>query len=192
MVFFACYEPLENRTFDVSENLKKILTLSGFVNTSIAVNGSFVEVISKKPEWETGTTQGIKIKKKIDHVKKPEVVWTVGEDEMMDEADLLDETDRTKPDIAAIRADFDCGTGKSGGKACKNCSCGRAELEAKGETSKQKLTLAMLENPGVESSCGSCGLGDAFRCAGCPYRGLPAFKPGEKIILPDDFFMDVL
>jgi len=61
---FACYEPLENRTFDVSENLKKILTLSGFVNTSIAVNGSFVEVISKKPEWETGTTQGIKIKKK--------------------------------------------------------------------------------------------------------------------------------
>jgi len=164
------------------------------VNTTISVNGSFVEVISKKPEWETGTTEGIKLKKKIQTEKKPAVVWTVDDDEIMDESDLIDENDRIKPDIVAIRAEFDCGAGKSsGGKACKNCTCGRAELEAKGgEAPKRKLTLEMLESPGIESSCGSCGLGDAFRCAGCPYRGLPSFKPGEKITLPDDFFVDVL
>jgi len=61
---FACYEPLENRTFEVSENLKRNLTVSGFVDTNISVNGSFVEVISKKPEWEPGTTQKINKKKK--------------------------------------------------------------------------------------------------------------------------------
>ena len=97
--------------------------------------------------------------------------------------ELIDNDDFNKPT-------FDCGTGGKVRTACKDCSCGLAE-QIESERSTTKLTLSMLENPGVGSSCGSCSLGDAFRCPGCPYRGLPAFTPGEKITLDDDFMMDL-
>ncbi|GIL78634.1 hypothetical protein Vretimale_6236 [Volvox reticuliferus] len=103
------------------------------------------------------------------------------EDELVDEDELLTAEDKK---ATAGPAPDDCEVGQSGRKACKNCSCGRAEAEAKeaaGVGGGVKLTAGMLENP--QSACGNCYLGDAFRCASCPYRGLPAFQPGEKITL---------
>lgn len=95
---------------------------------------------------------------------------------LIDDNDLLTEEDRAKP-----AATIDCGPGTTK-KACKNCSCGLAELEAAG--------TAPADTGAAKSSCGSCYLGDAFRCGTCPYRGLPAFKPGEQVQIPTDLLED--
>jgi len=96
-----------------------------------------------------------------------------GAPDLLDEDDLLEAEDHAEK--AAVTAD--CGTSNGGKrKACKNCSCGLRE---------------MLENednagaPPPKSACGNCSLGDAFRCAGCPHLGKPAFVPGEELKLAD-------
>jgi len=72
-------------------------------------------------------------------------------------------------------------------RACKNCSCGRKEKEDKGDPEE---LMKALERGDIKSECGNCYLGDAFRCASCPYKGLPAFKPGDKVKLDVDFTDD--
>ena len=64
-------------------------------------------------------------------------------------------------------------------KACKNCSCGRKDAEDDNVSPEE--FKRRLESGEIKSSCGSCYLGDDFRCATCPFRGQPAFAPGEKV-----------
>lgn len=99
----------------------------------------------------------------------------VNQERLLKDDEILTEEEKKKPDTAA------CGTTQEGQeqkpkKPCANCTCGLADKEAS-ETSEPTDSAA------PKASCGSCYLGDAFRCASCPYRGMPAFKPGEKVTI---------
>ncbi|XP_019878057.2 anamorsin homolog [Aethina tumida] len=147
-----------------------LLKTNGFVN--VTKEGS--DVTSLKPKYEIGSSAKLNIK------KPAATVWKLDNNddedvETIDPDNLLDEEDLKKPDPSSLKV---CGTtGKR--KACKDCSCGLAE-ELEQEAREGKV-VDTTNAP--KSSCGSCYLGDAFRCASCPYLGMPAFKPGEKIQL---------
>ncbi|KAJ8713579.1 hypothetical protein PYW07_013949 [Mythimna separata] len=149
-------------------DLTSTLKINGFVNVIKSLDNLY---IAEKPKFEVGSKASLKLNGKPTVWKLDDTVedaWTGGnDDDIIDDSQLLDENDLKKPDQSSLRV---CATtGKR--KACADCSCGLAE-ELKGE---------VKETP--KSSCGSCYLGDAFRCATCPYLGMPAFKPGEKVKL---------
>lgn len=105
--------------------------------------------------------------------------FAVGGGDLVDEDALLEDEDLVKPPT-----EYDCGPSAGAArKACKNCTCGLAEEEAAGE-------VVVVKTEAQASACGNCYLGDAFRCATCPSRGKPAFKPGQENVqldLTDDF-----
>lgn len=167
-----------------SSELERKLLISGFIEAQVLqlkplllpedVQSLTIKV--KKPSWEIGSSFSIKTVTK----SMPKV--QIDDDmDLIDEDSLLTDEDLKKPQLPIIG---DCEVGSTR-KACKNCTCGRAEEEEKVE--KLGLTAELLNNP--QSACGSCGLGDAFRCGSCPYKGLPPFKLGEKVSLAGNFLV---
>ncbi|XP_022983275.1 anamorsin homolog isoform X2 [Cucurbita maxima] len=153
------------------EEISRVLKPDGTIliyKTSQSVAVEKDEIRAKKPSWKIGSS--FSIKKSAKSLPK---IQLDDDSDLIDEDSLLTEEDLKKPQLPSVG---DCEVGSTR-KACKNCSCGRAEAEEKVE--KLGLTPDLLENP--QSACGSCGLGDAFRCSTCPYKGLPAFKLGEKV-----------
>ncbi|CAD6261784.1 unnamed protein product [Miscanthus lutarioriparius] len=136
-----------------------------------------VTVKAKKASWSVGSS--FPLKKATKATRALPKIQIDDDSDLIDEDSLLTEEDLKKPQLPVV-GDCEVGAAK---KACKNCTCGRAEAEEK--VGKLELTAEQINNP--QSACGSCGLGDAFRCGTCPYRGLPPFKPGEKVSLSGNF-----
>ncbi|KAI0723196.1 DUF689-domain-containing protein [Earliella scabrosa] len=185
------------------------LTLAGFTVLTATKEGSLV---AQKPAHSTGTSISLQItsapvaalplRRKVDPERKAskKALWTLSAPSTpsIDAESLLTAADRERPAACepAVRG------APRRKKACKNCTCGLAELEAEelarskvvlldgaqdgqtvevSQSEKDRLLGAAAAAPKATSSCGNCYLGDAFRCSSCPYRGLPAFKPGEKV-----------
>ncbi len=176
------------------------LLLAGFVEATATG--------ARKPEWAEGAAQRLQLPKKWkldtddlveDDFKGAAVAWgDAGGDDLIDERDLLKDIARVEPgqQVLVPGEESECGPSK---KACKNCVCGRAEAEASGAAEQKNLTLEEVGAVTVDAAgrsvvdtaklkaasggCGSCSLGDAFRCKGCPSRGLPAYTIGERIVL---------
>jgi len=192
--------------------LRSALTLAGFLdiktnNTQPDSHVSTFEVVASKPQWEVGAKAALSfgLKRKHEEAKgvwtlssadtvdedvpvvvssKASSVWKISgdeEDELEDEDTLIGADDLRRPSGADLSAKRDdCEVGKSGKKACKNCTCGRADGQMEVEEEKK------VKAAEPKSSCGNCYLGDAFRCSSCPYKGLPPFKPGDKVTISLD------
>lgn len=167
-----------------SGNLVYALKLSGFVDIcqNTSDDGS-VDITCSKPSYEIGSSSKLPFAEATIGSQEPSAdvgkIWSLsaqdmldGQVELVDPDQLITDEDFNKPDPSALKAA--CGGEKR--RACRNCTCGLAE-----ELDRE---AAAVQQP--KSSCGNCYLGDAFRCSSCPYRGLPAFKPGEKIVLTED------
>lgn len=151
--------------------------MSGFSN--IEEKSAFVS--AKKAPWNAkgGSLKERRAKQNIE--KEPANPWagkSTDDVEMVDEEDLLNEEAKTGAPVKTFASESDCITKP---KACDNCTCGRKEEEEGEKMSEEKKKD--LESGNIKSNCGKCYLGDAFRCATCPYLGQPAFEAGDKVKL---------
>lgn len=186
--------PINSSEGVTAHELKSNLVLNGFTSIDLQISSlqnnihrEIVTINCKTPEWKSQNSAklsfGTKFKKDNTSLNGDSLkadssnIWTISNDEnqeLIDEGLLLDKDDLIVPPTAAPG---DCSTRK---KACKDCTCGRAEAEMmEGIDLSKNVTVVTNKT----SSCGSCYLGDAFRCGTCPYLGMPAFKPGEIVTI---------
>jgi len=175
------------------QNIASDLTLAGFSVISVVDE----TVVAQKPAFTTGTSVSLKkqststplTRRKIDPAKK-KALWSFSSPatETIDPEALLTPEDHVRP---AACEPITKGAPRRK-KACKGCTCGLAELEEEekntqkivlldggegGEareiplSEKDRLATVAQTTSKATSSCGSCFLGDAFRCASCPYLG---------------------
>lgn len=196
------------------EELAKFIEIWGAVRVEQGVSAlsgklGVARIMVKKPAYEVGQKVKLSFKKKAPAAataqEEKKSVWTINangndDDELVDDEALLDEEDKVKPSKESLARPDDCEMTGGRRKACKNCTCGRAQQEGQEEEESNVVSLDLMETkdevvevdptPKAVGGCGSCALGDAFRCSTCPFLGMPAFNPGEKVTLGGMFGKD--
>ena len=188
----------ESAISETKDSITSELILSGFVNCKARVSEQELVFSCEKPSYERGQKFSLKTKQREEKQAEgslPETsnAWEENDDdERMNEDELLTKEDFERKTVEGATNDgVGCAPTR---KPCKDCTCGRKEEEENKENnandwkktkggndaSDAVVVVKMdLENDAMDdfkSSCGNCALGDAFRCAGCPYLGKPAFK----------------
>lgn len=167
-------------TREAGQLLDGDLQIAGFLNSMVAKDPTtgYRFAVATKPDVSVGAAAKVTI------VQTTSTKWKVGSLDLA-EGDLVDEGDLLDDGLDAAKVAGGCGDAPvgTGGKkrACKNCSCGLAEEEANGVVSSAPKTTE--EKIVKSSACGNCAKGDAFRCAGCPFLGKPAFEPGQERVM---------
>jgi len=186
--FFSYSSPFFSQCFDLlkpsgviyllssqSDQITSSLILNGFVDTRYENVGESMEgYLSHKPAWGTSEGSTIEFKPKITNPESTS--WSLlntdlHESDLVDEDDLLNESE-----LPVVRSE--CGVLSESGptkkrRACKNCSCGLAEVIQKEEETEneEENEKFQVQKPTMTSNCGSCYKGDAFRCSSCPFLG---------------------
>jgi hypothetical protein len=164
---------------DISFNL----LMAGFVDTTTEGNVT----TTSKTTWSSNSVADISTKEETkasaDSNLSGASTWsvlveegTIDDDGLVDDDELMAEATPLS-DVTVVESD--CSTRR---RACKNCSCGRAEMEEAEVNGTARPIITDEELQKSISTCGNCYKGDAFRCSGCPYLGKPAFRPDEAPI----------
>lgn len=165
--------------------------LAGFV----VENEKYIKVVKQPQTFElkkrNGASSGAKRALPVFKKLQKDIVKLSLDDDSLDESDdeLVDENSLiSQPLSMPIKCDLR--TAKKRRKACKDCTCGlKEELQREEGINDNVVTINVNDDDEIDftipgktgGSCGNCALGDAFRCDGCPYIGLPPFKPGEIV-----------
>jgi hypothetical protein len=189
--------------------LSSALTLAGF--TTLPAAGTPGVLVAQKPAAAAAAaSSSLKLRRpQADAAKRAskKALWTLSAGPTtpaIDAEALLTPADRARP-VPTCEPATDGAPRRK--KACKSCTCGLAELEAEeakqrrvvlldgkvdgqavevDQAEKERLLAAVLAAPKATSSCGNCFLGDAFRCASCPYMGMFPAPDGRQSSDADD------
>ena len=148
---------------DIEENL--IEKNKKEIDTLLALIGSDYDIINLNKEAKIFKFYTLELKQfylTTTKVSDNKNIFLNESENLISEVDFLNESDLINKEVT------NCNDKPKKKKACKNCTCGL----------KDQLDQ---QNENFKSSCGSCYLGDAFRCSGCPYLGYPAFEKDNII-----------